>query len=477
MQDGDTLWTPLDGARTGDKRTSETSTADTAKAAELLTRIESVPFSGWHTKARIVIGSATFFDAFDALSLAFVLPVLIGMWHIGPAQIGLLISSSYVGQLLGALFFGWLAERKGRIPSATIAISIMSIMSLACALIGNFPALFICRFIQGIGVGGEMPVAATYISELSSTHGRGKFFLLYELIFPIGLMATGQLGAWLVPTVGWQIMFWIGCVPGVIVAILVSRLPESPRWLIGKGRLKEAEAVVQKIEASTPRRITPPARPDGAAIAAAVRPPRASWRELLSRQYRPRTLVLWLLWAAAYFVANSLNNWLPTLYKTVYNLPLQSALRAASLTNVAQVLVILACAFCIDKIGRRNWAVGAFVIGSIMLAGLGLFGSHSLWGVMVMGTLSYGVIGSIAAVLYLYTPEVYPTRMRAIGTGLATSWLRLASAIGPSIVGLLVHGDGIGSVFLMFAGVSVVGAIASTRMIETRERSLEQIAP
>jgi putative MFS transporter len=144
---------------------------------------------------------------------------------------------------------------------------------------------------------------------------------------------------------------------------------------------------------------------------------------------------------------------------------------------VAQVLVILACAFCIDKIGRRNWVVGAFVIGGIMLAGLGLFGAHSLWGVMVMGTLSYGVIGSIAAVLYLYTPEVYPTRMRAIGTGLATSWLRLASAIGPSIVGLLVHGDGIGSVFLMFAGVSVVGAIASTRMIETREPRLEQIAP
>ncbi len=78
-------------------------------------------------------------------------------------------------------------------------------MSLACALVGNFPALLACRLVQGIGVGGEMPVAATYISELSRAHGRGRFFLLYELIFPVGLAATGQLGAWLVPIFGWKI--------------------------------------------------------------------------------------------------------------------------------------------------------------------------------------------------------------------------------------------------------------------------------
>jgi putative MFS transporter len=95
----------------------------------------------------------------------------------------------------------------------------------------------------------------------------------------------------------------------------------------------------------------------------------------------------------------------------------------------------------------------------------------------VIATVSYGLIGSINAVLYLYTPEVYPTRMRATSTGLATSWLRLASAVGPSLVGLLVHSKGTGSVFLMFAAVSVVGAIAGTQMIETRERSLEEIAP
>ncbi len=293
-------------------------TADAAKEA-LIRRIESVPFSRWHTKARIIIGSATFFDAFDALSIAFVLPVLIGLWHIEPLEIGVLIGASYIGQFVGALIFGWYAERRGRIRSATIAIAIMSVMSMGCAMSGSFAMLLVCRFVQGIGVGGEMPVAATYISELSNAHGRGKYFLLYELIFPVGLMATGQLGAWLVPIVGWKIMFWIGAVPGLAIAVLVSRLPESPRWLIARGRLDEAETVVSAMEASTDRRIAPGPRKQPINVSANAR---AGWRELLSPFYRGRTFVVWALWASAFFIANSLNNWLPTLYRSFYHLPL-----------------------------------------------------------------------------------------------------------------------------------------------------------
>src|SRR6266566_1268151 len=223
----------------------------------LIARLETVPFSRFHAKARIVVGSATFFDAFNALALAFALPVLIRLWEITPAQTGFLIGSSYVGQLAGALLFSWLAERFGRVPSAAAATALMSVMSLACALAGSFPALFAYRLIQGIGVGGEMPVAATYISELSKARGRGRFFLLYELIFPIGLMMTGQLGALLVPTLGWQVMFLIGGIPGLIVTALLLRLPESPRWLIAKGRLADADAVIREIEASGARTAEP----------------------------------------------------------------------------------------------------------------------------------------------------------------------------------------------------------------------------
>jgi putative MFS transporter len=453
----------------------------------LIARLERVPFSRWHAKARIIVGSATFFDAFNALSLAFALPVLIRLWHITPAQSGLLISSSYVGQLVGALLFSWLAERFGRIRSAAAATALMSVVSLGCAAAGSFPALLAYRMIQGIGVGGEMPVAAAYISELSKARGRGKFFMLYEMIFPIGLMATSQTGAWVVPAFGWRAMFLIGGIPGLIVTWLLLRLPESPRWLISKGRIREAEFIVKQIEAwsqtephlnsrDAPRILEVQNSGCVPRIQAESVPRRGRWSEVLGSAFRGRTVVVWILWAAAYFVTNSLNNWMPSLYNTIYHLSLQQSLRAASMTNVAQVVVLLACAFCIDRIGRRNWTISCFVIGAAGLAILGFGRAENVLSVMILGTFSYAIVGSINAVLYLYTPEIYPTRIRAIGTGLATSWLRLASAVGPAIVGVMVGMGGIGSVFLMFAAASIVGAFAAVYMIETRARRLEEIA-
>ena len=461
---------------------SSLSDFDTEQAsAGLIARMEQVPTSRWFVTARIVMGSATFFDAFNALSIAFVLPILAPLWHITPPEIGILIGASYVGQIIGALVFSWGAERYGRIPCAAAATAIYAVMSLACATAWSFNVLLAFRFIQGIGVGGEMPVAATYISELSKAHGRGRFFMLYEMIFPIGLMVTGQVGAILVPLMGWQIMFLIGGVPGLIIALMLLRLPESPRWLIGKGRLAEADAVVRRLEAAASDKSgVTVAAPKIEALPAQVevsQRSRGRWSELLSPAYRGRTLIAWVLWASAYLVANGLNNWMPTLYTTLYHLELSQALRAASLTNVAQVVLVLICALVIDRTGRKYWMMGAFGMGAVTLGILGFGGAKDVSWLIVLGTISYGLIGSIAAVVYLYTPEIYPTRMRAVGTGVATSWLRIASAIGPTLIGFMLgKGGGIDSVFLMFAAVAIVGLIAATRMIETRNLRLEEIS-
>jgi putative MFS transporter len=455
----------------------------------LIARLESVPFSRWHLRPRIIVGSATFFDAFDALSLAFVLPVLVPLWGLSPGQIGSLISVGYLGQFLGALIFGSLAETIGRVRAAAAAVAIMSVMSLGCAIAPGFAVLLVCRFVQGVGVGGEMPVAAVYINELSKARGRGRFFLLYEMLFPIGLMMTGQIGAVLVPMFGWQVMFLIGGIPGLVITWLLLRLPESPRWLISKRRFAEAEAIVREMEAHAPRpdSLPAPACPEprrGAGELAAAPPssadrpaPRGTWKELLGRAYRRRTVVAWTLWWCAYFITNGLNNWMPTLYNRVYGLDLQQSLRAGTLTNVMQVIVLLGCAFVIDRTGRRLWTAASFAAGALMLGMLGLFGAHSVVAVIALVTLSYGIVGSANAVLYLYTPEIYPTRMRAIATGAATCWLRLASAVAPLLVGYMVAAGGIGSVFLMFAGVGVIGAFAAAFMLETRNRRLEDIAP
>ncbi|MGE6632155.1 MFS transporter [Bacillus sp. NPDC077027] len=440
------------------------------RSSQLLTRMESIPFSRWHLKPRIIMGSATFFDAFDALSLAFVLPVLIGLWNLSPAQIGILIGSGYLGQAIGAIFFGWLAEKFGRVYSAKWTVLLMSVMSIACVFSGNFEALLIFRFIQGIGVGGEVPVAASYINELSRAHGRGRFFMLYEMIFPLGLMISAQIGTLVVPSFGWKWMFLIGGIGGLIVFAFFFMLRESPRWLISKGRLDEAEKIIEEIEASTEKRMPVKTNVVNSDV-------KGDWKELFSPFYRKRTLIVWALWFSAYFVSNGLNNWLPSLYNTVYKLPIEDSLRAASVTNILQTIAVFACAFLIDKVGRKRWATIAFVLTGVLLTALWLSGAKSPESVIYLGSSAYGVMGTITVLLYLYTPEIYPTRMRVIGTAFATAWLRLASAIAPIIVGYVLEVRGVSSIFILFAAVTIVGAFLAFRMIETKEKVLEDIAP
>lgn len=443
----------------------------TLSAGELLARIESVPFSRWHIWPRVTIGSATFFDAFTALALASAMPVLVREWGMTPGQVGALLGASYLGQFIGALLFGWLGEKYGRIRPAAFATLIMAIGSLACALTGNFWQMYVCRVFQGIGVGGEMPVAATYINELSRAHGRGRFFLAYELIFPFGLFGANVLGAILVPMYGWQVLFVLGIIPGLVIAALVLRLPESPRWLIGKGRFSEADAIIRQIEASTDKR-NPIA---GAPMIGGQK--KSGWSELFSPIYLHRTLIVWVIWATAYGVTNGLNNWLATLYREQYGLSVDSALGFAVLTNLAQILVLIGCIFVIDKVGRRAWMTACLVIGALLLVPLGLFGADDVTRVIILVTASYGVMSTVNTVLYLYTPEIYPTRMRAIGTAAGTCWLRLASWAGPTVVGFTIATFGLEPLFLVFAGVALVGAVAATQTIETRNRRLEEIAP
>lgn len=445
------------------------------RGMQLIQRMESVPFSPWHTWARIWMGSATFFDAFSALTIAFVLPSLIGLWKLSPGQIGTMISVGYVGQIFGALFFGWLAERIGRTKAVAYAMALDGIMSLCCAYFaGNFVQLALFRTIQGCGLGGEVPVAAAYINELCHAQGRGRFVMIYESVFGLGILGAALCGVVLVPWLGWQSMFVIGGFPALIIAVVVYRLPESPRWLIGKGRLDQAEAIVSRVEASTTRRReVPPAQLTASSGAVA----KTKWSEVLSPFYRSRTLIVWLLWATTYFVYYGVGTWLPSIYRTVYHLSVKDSLRLGASANLAVVIIGIIAALLVDKLGRKLWLGAAFVVSAALLLALAILGAKTAASVVVFGSLAFAVLGSNATLLYLYTPEIYPTRMRAAGTGLATSWLRVASAVGPFLVGYIIKSHGIVAVFYTFVCVLVVGAVAVFGATETRRRQLEELNP
>src|SRR5258708_16797738 len=224
-------------------------------------RRERLPTSWWQVKARILVGVATFGDAFDARAIAWVLPVILPVWKVPPPEIGVMISAGFLGQLLGALLFGWIAERYGRMNAMVGSIALFGVMSLACALAWDYRSLLVLRTIQGIGLGGEVPVAAVFISELAKAQGRGRFVLLYELVFPVGLVAASLLRLWVVPHLGSQYMFVIGALPALLALVLRSLLPESPRCLAVLGRNAEAEAAMSLIHSQTHKPTGPPPPP------------------------------------------------------------------------------------------------------------------------------------------------------------------------------------------------------------------------
>ena len=446
-------------------------------AVAILARLERVPVTFWHVRARFIAGTATFFDAFDVLAISVVLPVLVTQWHLSPAAVGFVISSGFAGQLVGAFLFGWMGERYGRLRAMVYSVALLAFMSLACAFAWNYTSLVVFRAIQGIGIGGEVPVAAAYINELSKAHRRGRFFLLYEMLFSVGLTSAGLVGYWLVPRAGWQSMFWIGAIPALLALVLRRLLPESPRWLVSKDRLEEADQVVRAMESYAAARGLQPA-PAAAPEYPQAETVRTRWQELFSSQYRRRTFTVWTMWFCCYFVSYGLITWLPTIYRTVYKLDVATALRFGLAANLAGLVGDLIVAFVIDITGRRIWLGLAYTLGALPLAAIWFLGSGDVRLVVVCASSSYVFAGANSLVCYLYTPEVYPTRLRALGSGIATAWLRAASVIAPVVIGyLLTHSD-LNAVFLMFALVSVFGAVTvSTFAVETRERVLEEVSP
>jgi len=226
----------------------------------VVARLERLPYCSWHLKMRLIICTAWFFDAFDSIAIAYVLPAIIGLWHLNPQQIGLLIGVGFAGQLVGAIGFGWLAERWGRRLCMLITLLIFSLGALACAAANSYEQLWVLRFIQGIGLGGEIPLMAAYLNEFAHAENRGRFSLSVQVLFAIGLLVVALVSVYVVPHWGWRWMFVIGAIPALVAIPMRTVLPESPRWLASQGRNDEADLALTRIENTAARdgKVVPP---------------------------------------------------------------------------------------------------------------------------------------------------------------------------------------------------------------------------
>ncbi|WP_239498107.1 MFS transporter [Ralstonia sp. GX3-BWBA] len=433
-----------------------------------------MPGNAMHVRARLLIGLATFFDGFDVIAIAATLPVLIATWHLTPGQIGFLIAAPSIGQLIGALLFPALAERFGRRRSIGWSAGIIGVMSIACGFAPAFEIFALLRIVQGLGLGGELPVAATYINEVTRAHGRGRFVLLYEIVFPIGLMVSNAAGAFLVPRYGWEVMYFIGGVPLVLFFILKHVIPESPRWLAEKGRMAEADAAVNAFEARARQPLEPLG--DVSAFERLGHHPKRRMRDLVSKTYLARTLAVWMLWAAGGCVQYGLSTWLPTIYKTVYHAPLQVALNLAAAASALGVVGSVVCALVVDKVGRKPVINVSFALCALALALAGVFHDSTVYVVATFCALAMAFLSSGFITAYVYTPELYPTSIRAMACGVSGAWLKMAAIFAPGLIASTIGSGNLSSAFYALAMVSLLTTITVHFLgVETKGQVLEAL--
>lgn len=386
-----------------------------------------------------IAGLAWMFDAMDVGILSFVIAALAIDWNLSPEQMGWIGSVNSIGMAVGALVFGVFADKVGRKKIFMITLLLFSIASGLSALTTTLAAFLILRFFVGMGLGGELPVASTLVSESVEAKERGKVVVLLESFWAAGWIISAIIAYFIIPEYGWRIALIITALPAFYAIYLRLKLPDSPKYTEKKS---ETRTIMQNMS------------------------------EVWSKKYAKRTLMLWIVWFTVVFSYYGMFLWLPSVM-VIKGFTLIKSFEYVLIMTIAQLPGYFSAAWLIEKAGRKfvlityllGTAASAFVFGSAETTTL----------LMVSGILlSFFNLGAWGA-LYAYSPEQYPTVIRATGSGMAASVGRIGGILGPLLVGTLVmRGYEIGYIFTIFCIAIVIGVLAVLFLgTETKQIELE----
>ncbi|KNZ42604.1 MFS transporter [Acetobacterium bakii] len=442
----------------------------------IASRIDKLPSTPMLRKILVLTGIGWMFDAMDQGMVAGVMAAIGTEWALSPAQLGLLGSIGMLGMALGAALSGMAADRWGR---RTVIMWTLIIYGVASALSGlsvNFTMLLVLRFFTGFGLGGELPAAVTLVSEYSPTRIRGRNVIILESFWAWGWILAALVAYLLIPVYGWRIAFFIGGIPALFAAYLRKAVPESPRFLESVGKTKEADELVTVMEKQAG--ITNDVINDSNAAEQKLDKVRITFLDLWSKKYLRTTVVLWAIWFGINFGYYGFVLWTPTLL-VAKGFALAKSFEFTLIMCLAQLPGYFSAAYLVERVGRKK-VLTLYFAGTAVAAWL--FGhAGSVNEVLAFGSMLYFFSLGAWGCVYAYTPEVYPTVVRASGSGWAAAFGRLGAFTAPFIVPVIykLYGTELGYtyIFILLTGVfAIVALIVAVFGRETMGRSLEEIS-
>jgi MFS transporter, putative metabolite:H+ symporter len=446
---------------------------------DVLERQQRLTLNQWKIISAAILGDML--DFFDYFLIGYILIFIVGEWHLTALEAGLILLAAGVGAIPGAFFWGWMADRIGR---RKVFIMTALNFSLATGVMAATPDqygwLFLCFFrcLVGVGVAGMIAVDLPLVQEFVPSSKRGFVGGIVTSTISIGGALGAVCGTYLGPTIGWRGLFLIGVLPALLTLLIRAWVPESPRWLIRRGRLDEARRSIAWALQMDPGEIEIPAT--------LVEERHTPWRELFKY---PRSVALVCLTGLSQTSGVGLALWAPTLLLLLLRTTPAEASYLMIWVGLSAFVGRVTCAFLPDLIGRRLSgfiACGAGVIALIVAGYCAdvFIGTVSVFWLMLMAHSFWG--GGSYTIIAPYMAEVWPAGLRASGMGLGYGVGNFGKIISPLGLAIICGGSNylkpeatVGAMVPAMYFLAFWAALAAAAFlllgIETKGRSIEEI--
>ncbi len=413
------------------------------------TLMDDVPLNRFHLKITGLTFAAHLTDGYILGSVGFALTQMTPQMGLSPFWQGMIGSSALIGLFLGSLILGWIADSVGRQKIFCFSFILITLASGAQFFAQSAEQLFLLRVLIGFGLGGDFAVGHTILAEFAPRKHRGVLLGAFSVLWTVGYVASSFFGhlALQASPEGWRWLLASAALPAFAILLLRIGTPESPRWLLRRGRREEALAIVARLFG-----------PHVTMQEETLQTPDGSLGTLFSPRYRRRTAFNCLFFVCLVIPYFAIYTFLPAILRQMgLDQGFATDLLLSGLLMVGAVLGIVLTALC----SRRGFLIGSFIFLAICLLLLSvLHHSAGIWLIVLFAAFTL-VMSAVSNLVGVFPAESFPTEVRSRGVGFATSMSRLGSAVGTLLLPLAMVNYGVGGTMALLAGILVLGAIVS----------------